>query len=229
MALVTALSAPVRLDRRDEILREALQGRRADLRQRWKQLISTECLGPLGSIGPQVGSFLSGQDSPRDWRVTAGFTWIDCDADFSDCLRTIALAGKFEYRPSDTTPSAFSPVDFNRLSGNERLEALRARYRCPLNIGAASELDLAEELLRQLMVPDRAKLEAGAEFDAGLILLKLNLIGIRAMITRELRCLDALNYFYELPHQSLTRMRANPPYFAFWLCIYAQLLSATDW
>jgi len=98
-----------------------------------------------------------------------------------------------------------------------------------LNIGTASEFDVAEELLRQLMVPDRAKLEAGEEFDVDIVLLKLNLVGIRAMITRDLRSLDALNYFYELPHRSLARMRASPRSVALWLCIYAQLLSVPDW
>jgi hypothetical protein len=98
-----------------------------------------------------------------------------------------------------------------------------------LNIGAASEFEVAEELLRQLMVPDRAKLQAGEEFDVDMVLLKVNLVGIRAMVTRDLRFLDALNYFYELPQRSLTRIRANPRLHAFWLCIYAQLLCTPEW
>jgi len=98
-----------------------------------------------------------------------------------------------------------------------------------LNIGTVSEFGVAEELLRQSMVPDRGKLETGAECDVDMVLLKLNLVGIRAMITRDLRFLDALNYFYELPQRSMTRMRANPHYLAFWLCIYAQLLCTPDW
>jgi len=122
-----------------------------------------------------------------------------------------------------------SLLNFNKLSSKERIAVLCDRYRCPLNIGAASESGVAEELLRQLMVPDRAKLETGDEFDADFVLLKLNLVGIRAMITRDLRFLDALNYFYELPHRSLTPMRTSPRFLAFWLCIYAQLLSAPDW
>jgi hypothetical protein len=121
------------------------------------------------------------------------------------------------------------PVDLNRLLSDERFKALCARYRCPLNIGLSTESDVAEELLRQLMVQDRAKLEAGAEFDVDMVLLKLNLVGVRAMITRDLRYLDALNYFYELPRHSLTRMRANPRFLASWLCLYAQLLCTPDW
>jgi hypothetical protein len=79
------------------------------------------------------------------------------------------------------------------------------------------------------MVPDRGKLEAGTEFDAEMVLLKLNLVGVRAMVTRDLRYLDALNYFYELPRRSLMRMRSNPRLHSFWMCIYAQLLSTPGW
>lgn len=183
----------------------------------------------LGSLAPEVESFLSGQDAFRDWQFVATVRWMDCHATFLDCLRAIALARKFDYTPSDTPPLRSSPVDLNKLPSKERFNALCARYCCPLNIGVPSEFDIAEELLRQLMVPDRAKLEAEAQFDVDMVLLKLNLVGIRAMITRDLRSLDALNYFYELPQSALIRMRANPPYLAFWLCIYAQLLSSPGW
>jgi len=165
----------------------------------------------------------------RDWRFATAFTWTDCDASFVDSLCVIALGGKVEYRPLDTGPAPLLTLELNKLSRDERLKTLCDRYRCPLNIGAASESGVAEELLRQLMVPDRAKLEAGEEFDADFVLLKLNLVGIRAMITRDLRFLDALNYFYELPQRSLARIRTSPRFLAFWLCIYAQLLSAPDW
>jgi hypothetical protein len=226
MELETAPSKCVQPGRRNAILRGALLQRRAELRKSWRHFIPAES---LESLAPEVESFLSGQDSTRDWRWVASFTWVNCDAKFLDCLRVIALAGKVEYRPLDMGPARLSPVDLNKLSSNERLKALYARYLCPLNIGTASEFDLAEELLRQLMVPDRAKLEAGGKFDVDMVLLKLNLVGIRAMITRDLRFLDALNYFYELPRRSWTGPRANPHFLVFWLCIYAQLLCTPDW
>jgi hypothetical protein len=154
---------------------------------------------------------------------------MNCDASFADNLRGIALTHNVERRPSGAGPETLFVTDFNKLSRNERIEVLCERYRCPLNIGLASESDVAEELLRQLMVPDRARLEAGREFDAEMVLLKLNLVGVRAMITRDLRFLDALNYFYELPRRSLVRMRSNPSLLGFWLCIYAQLLCTPEW
>ncbi len=229
MDLETALSRPVQLDRCEGLFRGALLRRRAELRKSWKHLLPAECLKSLGSLAQEVESFLSGQDLFRDWRLVTSFTWLNCEANFLDCLCTIALGGKVEYRPSDTGPPPLSPVHLSKLPDKERLKALCARYPCPLNIGTVSEFGVAEELLRQLMVPDRGKLETGAEFDVDMVLLKLNLVGIRAMITRDLRSLDALNYFYELPHRSLARMRASPRSVALWLCIYAQLLSVPDW
>ncbi len=229
MDLEAALSRPAQLDRCEGILRGALLRRRAELRRTWRHFISSGRLESLGSLAKEVESLLSGQDAFRDWRFAAIFTWMNCDASFMDCLRAIALGRNIEHRPSDTGPVRLSVVNFNKLSRKERCEILYDRYRCPLNIGLQSESDVAEKLLRQLMVQDRAKLEAGAEFDVDMVLLKLNLVGIRAMITRDLRFLDALNYFYELPQSALIRMRANPPYLAFWLCIYAQLLSAPGW
>ena len=229
MALETALSRPVQLDRCEGIVREALLRRRAEIRKSWRSLIPSECLESLGSIPKDVESLLSGQDAFRDWRFAAAFTWTDCDASFLDSLCVIALGGKVEYRPLDTGPAPLLPLELNKLSRDERLKTLCDRYRCPLNIGLSSESNVAEELLRQLMVPDRAKLETGDEFDADFVLLKLNLVGIRAMITRDLRFLDARNYFYELPRRSLARMRTSPRFLVFWLCIYAQLLSAPDW
>lgn len=224
-----APSRPEQLDRRKEILREALLRRRVELRKSWRHFISRKSLESLGSLAPEVESFLSGEGSIHDWRPVTTIKWINSDASFLDCLRAIALLGKVEYRPSDTNPPHLSPLHLNKVSNDERLKTLCDRYRCPLNIGTASEFDVAEELLRQLMVPDRAKLEAGEEFDVDIVLVKLNLVGIRAMITRDLRFLDALNYFYELPQRSLNRMRANPRFLAFCLCIYAQLLCTPDW
>lgn len=229
MVLEPGRSEFARPEWRDSVLRRVLLRRNAELQRSWKQLISAECLKSLGPLGADVQAFLSEQDTARDWRPAAVISWVKCDLSFLESLGAIALAKKFEYWPSDVRPSSFSLGDFNKLSARERFDALSSRYRCPLNIGAPSEGEVAEELLRQLMVPDRAKLKAGSEYEVDWVLLKLILAGLRALMTHDLRFLDALSFFYELPCQSLTRMRANPPFLAFWLCIYSQLLRAADW
>jgi hypothetical protein len=79
------------------------------------------------------------------------------------------------------------------------------------------------------MVADRVKLEKTADFTVDDVLLKLNLVAIFAGVTSDLRFLDALNYFYELPRCSLACMARSPHLFAGWLCMYAHLLGSPSW
>src|SRR2546428_12351548 len=124
MDLEMAHSKCVQPDGRNPILRGALLRRRAELRKSWKYFISTECLDSLGPLAPEVGSFLSGEDAIRDWRTVAASNWIACDANFSDCLREVALAGEIGYRPLESRPAPLSLADLNKLSGPERFTAL---------------------------------------------------------------------------------------------------------
>jgi hypothetical protein len=222
------LSRSARPDRRWAVLHAGLLQRRMGLQKSWRRLLTVECLTQLGSTAAKVSSVLSGQDSFRDSQTGRGMRWADCDASMSECLIAIGLGENIACRPS-AAPTAFSCAEFKKLSGRDRVEALCVRYRCPINIGVESESELAEELLRQLMVVDRAKLEAQAEFEVDDVLLKLNLIAVCARANRDLRFLDALNYFYELPQRSLVPLRRNPHLLAAWLCIYLQLLCASEW
>ena len=228
MDLETASSKSARADRRT-ILHAGLLERRAELRQGWPRLITAECLENLDSAAESVKSLLSGQDVFHDWTPAAAHRWMDCKAGLAECLLSIATGEPIECRPVVVAPTHLSSVAFKTLSSKDRVETLSLRYRCPLNIGGEDESEMAEELLRQLMVSDRVKLETGAEFEVDDILLKLNLVAVAAPFKRDLRFLDALNYFYELPHHSLSRLRRNPRLLAAWLCMYAQLLCAPDW
>jgi hypothetical protein len=229
MDLETRASKSARPDNRRAILRAGLLQRRAELRKDWRRLIAVGCLKQLGPNSAKVASFLSGEDTVQTWQMDPALQWTDCDASLPECLISIGVGESIACRPSVAEPTALSCADFKKLSGKDRVEALCVRYRCPLNIGAESESEIAEELLRQLMVADRAKLEAEAEFAVDDVLLKLNLVAICARMKRDLRFLDALNYFYELPERSLARLQHNPHLLACWLCIYAQLLCAPDW
>jgi len=97
------------------------------------------------------------------------------------------------------------PVFFDQLQScirdpHRRFELLTWRYLHPLNIAAPSEARIREHLLERLMVADRARLEQHSidVVNADDLLLRLNLIGIYASFTTDLRYLDALNYYYEL-------------------------------
>ena len=227
MDLETARSKSARTDRRT-ILHTALLERRAELRQGWLRLIPAECLESLDSAAESVASLLSGQDVFHDWTLAVAHHWLDCQAGLAECLLLIGMGQRIRW-PVVVAPPPLSLAAFKKLSSKERVETLSLRYRCPLNIGGEGESEMAEELLRQLMVSDRVQLETEAEFDVDDILLKLNLVAVAAPFKRDLRFLDALNYFYELPHRALSRLRRNPRLLAGWLCLYAQLLCAPDW
>jgi hypothetical protein len=211
------------------ILRLGLLRRRAELRTGWQRLITVKSIEQLGSNAARVVSVLSGQDAFHDWQPAATMEWQDCDANLPECLISLGVGEGIVSRPSTTKPTVLSCSDFKGLRTKARLETLCARYRYPLNIGIERESEIAEELLRQLMVADRATLEAKAEFEVDDVLLKLSLTGIYARMKHDLRFLDALNYFYELPQRSVARLNHNPYFLAAWLCIYAQLLCAPDW
>lgn len=229
MDSATAHLKSARPSGRNALLCDALLLRRAELQQSWKQLLPPDCRGALGPLAPEAEALLSSPDPVGSGRLPSNFTWLSCEADLWGCLRAIALGIETGCQLADTCPARLSPSDLKRLSSTERFKVLSDRYCCPLNIGAARESEVAEELLRQLMVVERSKLEKGTALDVAGVLLELNLVGIRALVRDDLRSFDALNYFYELPRSALIRFRANPRLFACWLCIYAQLLSRQDW
>lgn len=214
---------------RNALLCEALLLRRAELQLSWKHLLPRECLESLGPLAPEVDAFLSRTDPVGSGRLPSNFTWLSCEADLWGCLRAIALGLETGCRLADTCPARLSLSNLKKLSSIERFRVLSERYCCPLNIGTAGESEVAEELLRQLMVVERARLEKGTVLDVTGVLLALNLVGIRALVSGDLRSFDALNYFYELPPSALIRLRVSPRLCAFWLCIYAQLLCKQDW
>jgi hypothetical protein len=218
---------PARPDSYTAILHAGLVRRRAELRKDWQRILPADCLKQLGPTAAKVTALLSGPEAFRDWRTVTAGQWTACDASLSECLMSIGLGEKIACHLSAAQPTAFGRANLKKLSGVDRVEALCVRYRCPLNIGVESEA--AEELLRQLMVTDRARLEAEAAFEVDDVLLKLNLAAVYARMRLDLRFLDALNYYYELPQRSLGRLRRNPHFLAAWLCIYAQLLCAPDW
>jgi len=228
MDLETARSKSARAERQT-ILHTALLERRAELRQGWRRSITAECLENLDSAAESVKSLLSAQDVFHDWTLAGSHHWMDCQAGLAECLLSIGTGQPTRCWAAVVVPTHVSFVAFKKLSSKDRVATLSLRYRCPLNIGGEGESEIAEELLRQLMVTDRVKLKTGAEFDVDDILLKLNLVAVAAPFKRDLRFLDALNCFYELPPRSLSRLRRNPRLLAAWLCLYAQLLCAPGW
>jgi hypothetical protein len=140
-------SKSARPDRR-AILRASLLQRRAELRNGWRRLITVACLEHLESANTKVARLLSGQDTFHDWRMASASRWTECDASLPECLILIGVGEPIAHWASAAEPIPLSCSDFKKLSSRERVDALCARYRCPLNIGVTGESEMTEELLR---------------------------------------------------------------------------------
>ncbi len=122
----------------------------------------------------------------------------------SDCLislrlltTTESLTAELAQRPSDDflerlTSSAKLP--------EKRFELLTNHYKYPLNFLLPSEHDVREHILERLMVPMRARIETASLNQINLddLFLTLNFIALAALISADLRYIDALNYYFEL-------------------------------
>jgi len=128
-------------------------------------------------------------------------TWLVCDLDCLRALRALAVGDGLECTPGPPADSGFLQ-QLQQASRDPalRFELLVARYHHPLNFVATTERTIQEHILERLMVSDRSRIEQQSPdaIDADDLLLKLNLLGIHASFTTDLRFLDALNYYYEL-------------------------------
>jgi len=153
----------------------------------------------------QLATAADGQQSSK-WKAPE--TWFAGSGDSLTAIRALAADEPIECVEAAAPDE---PVFFDQLQSfvrepQRRFELLAARYLHPLNIAAPSEERTREHLLERLMVADRARVEQHSidVVHADDLLLRLNLIGIYASFTTDLRYLDALNYYYELlPADSL--------------------------
>lgn len=122
---------------------------------------------------------------------------------FDSSLKRIAQ-GKDYLESSDANnflePSAPSFLKELVQKKENVISLLKERYRIPQNIEISSEQSVAEWLLCQLMVIHRPKLDRRLLKGPVMteVLIKLNLVAIKAMKSHDMRYLDSLNYYYEL-------------------------------
>jgi hypothetical protein len=166
------------LSTRQEIIREALRTRHAEVCNR-----------------------VEGLESKQFTKWTAPKTWFASSCESLAAIRSLAEDERIEcieVEPPDTT--FFDELHAASRDPRQRFQLLAKRYVHPLNIAAPSEDKVREHLLERLMVNDRARIEQNSLhlLDADDLALRLNLIAIYASLSRDLRYLDALNYYYEL-------------------------------
>ena len=145
---------------------------------------------------------LAAVDRPHFRHWSAPENWFEGSSESLATIRALAAdepVDCIEREPPDES-GFFDDLQNAVREPQRRFELLTARYLHPLNIAAPSEHRVREHLLEKLMVGDRSRIEKHSLqlLNADELLLRLNLIGIYASFTRDLRYLDALNYYYEL-------------------------------
>ena len=128
--------------------------------------------------------------------------WGEVDSDCLESLRLLSLGEPLPHQTGAPAPASQFLRELKATSKDPQsgFQLLAARYACPLNFALPAEDDVREYVLMRLMVQDRTHVEKGSMVAAHSdnLLLKLNLVGIHAAAARDLRFLDALNYYYEL-------------------------------
>jgi hypothetical protein len=211
-----------------ELLRSAAQQRLNDIGSLYRQ----QCV----QVGLETNSSLvsGGAALLQDISALAAFPqlpaesagWLQCQyGSCADGLSALALGQALEPGALTEKPPAGEVTGLRRMDASHRLDVLSRRYLCPLNI--AREPEVGEELLMQMMTLERRKIEDGelVQFHPEDFLLRLNLIAICAIVFRDLRYLDAVNFVYEhLPRSWNLGGRAAAMY-ASGLLLYARALA----
>ena len=190
---------------REEIIDRALRQRYAEV-----------CKNVKGVEGKQFKQWTA----PRRWFASSGEPLA--------ALRLLARDEEIacvDVEPPDST--FVDDLHAARQNPRYRFQLLTMRYLHPLNIAAPSEEKVREHLLERLMVSDRPRIEQNDLhlLDANDLFLRLNLIAINASLSRDLRYLDALNYYFELLPAALNPESPQDWLRASFLIFYARALA----
>lgn len=156
--------------------------------------------------------------------------WTASDIGCRRSLIAISLGHWPELRSGEQPPVApfMKLLTASRADPRRRTQLLAERYSSPLSFTLPVEDEVREHILTRLMTHDRARLEkeshAGVDVDD--LLLKLNLVAVMAARTTDLRFLDALNYYYELPRVLWPSRARDDSLMASYHALYAQALAA---
>jgi hypothetical protein len=157
-------------------------------------------------------------------------SWQDCEPAGLPALRSLALGESLLIHLGETSGAAefLQKLRAAKKDPSQSFKLLMIRYECPLNFTCVTEDSIREFILERLMVRDRKKVEEDslAIANNGFLWLCLNLIGIHAAASGDLRFLDALNYYFELLPANWHSSAANNWLMVSWLALYARALAA---
>ncbi len=216
------------MSRREELIANALRRRSEEVSARIAQLSSPQFGERESFVSDLRRSFAEGSFGHGLSSTPA--TWVISNSDCLSALSALALGIPLEFETDSyrALQSYVESLHEARRDPDQAFRLLSERYACPLNFAFPAESPVREYLLTRLMVQWRAKLERDsiASVESNALLLQLNLVAVNAALNRDLRFVDALNYYYELlPTDRQPNLQNNwllVSYFA----LYARALTA---
>lgn len=168
-------------------LSEALGQRRREVQREF----DGACIGASEPDPAAIARVLGKSRAPIS---LSGYRWYGSAMGMESSLFAFAAD-----QPVPLTGAAASPAAFPAMIRKKEIQAasnlVDTRYACPVNFLHPTEGRVYEEVLRFLMVVDRAQLMG--EIEERLRWLLLNLVALRCRTIRDLRGLDVLNYYWE--------------------------------
>jgi hypothetical protein len=169
------------------LLSEALGHRRREVKKEFESTPRRLFEAEVAAIARVLGK----QRSPIS---LGGALWYESPKDVEPILLAVASDQPLSLGSAEVSLTAF-PTMIRKKEIQAALNLAATRYACPVNFLHPSERQAYEEVLRFLMVVDRAQLVG--ESEERLRWLLLNLVALRCRVIRDLRGLDLLNYYWE--------------------------------
>ena len=223
---------PSAQDRTRHAIMSALKGRLADLCRVQAPRLAPEQFKEQAGFVKQLQARLTSQNNMATLlssEIQTSVGRLEMDGDCLDNLRAVALNAPLKYKSNEDNFLQAGELALNELHADPHscFQILTQRYRRPHSILQSTEGEIVEWMLYQLMVVCRSNVKALVEKNSSIdhILLLLNLVGVKAQFSGDLRLLDALNYYYELTVLGDLRDKVPGWLFASFLGIYAQALA----
>ncbi|MBC7910432.1 MAG: hypothetical protein H7Y30_08030 [Pyrinomonadaceae bacterium] len=226
---------------RAQLIANAFRQRFADLCQQRAVSISPAGFGPDSQFVAQVQRQLLAASPETSFpeplflppsRSEGSPVWLQANGSCLESLRSLSLGQSLQVSPCVAPAGEDFPATLKACvrDAARSFQLLCERYECPVNLSLPVEAGTAEYLLERLMVQDRVWLErhesgGGRQDELELLLLRLNLVAVRAASTPDLRFPDALNYYYEKLPQDLQPAGDRGWLLASYLGLYARALA----
>ena len=215
----------------EQLISQAVARRLAEVRDRASRLDS-HAFGEMSGFVTSVKEVLGAEPHgiSKLTRFSKPESWTSADTDCLTALKVISLEDPkgLQSEPHPGHHEFFDQLKMKSAAREPVFGMLAERYAWPLNFSLDAEDEVREYVLMRLMTTCRTRIEdeSVAAVNTDDLLLKLNLIGVHASVTTDLRFLDALNYYYELLPATMFPESQHAWLRVSWYALYARALNS---